>query len=152
MAKNNSNLHGAKKAKNDEFMTRLEDIENECQHYINHFKDQWIYCPCDTEQSNFWKYFVDHFHDFKLRHLTATHINFEGQSYRLDYNGTETTKTPLNGNGDFRSQECSQIRDEADMIITNPPFSKWVQFMEWIYGGNFKLNEKGEYEKVSDNR
>lgn len=152
MAKDNTNLHKAKKAKNDEFMTRLEDIENECQHYIKHFENQWIYLPCDTEQSNFWKYFVDHFNDFKLRHLTATHINFEGQSYRLDYNGTETTKTPLNGNGDFRSQECTQIRDEADMIITNEPFSLFRDFVFWLYGGNFKLNGKGEYEKVSDNR
>lgn len=148
MAKDNTNLHKAKKAKNDEFMTRLEDIEKECQHYIKHFENQWIYCPCDTEQSNFWKYFVDHFNDFKLRHLTATHINFEGQSYRLDYNGTEVKKTPLNGNGDFRSEECTQIRDEADMIITNPPFSKWIQFMEWIQGATFKKNNDGNYEKV----
>lgn len=148
MAKNNSNLHNAKRAKNDEFYTRLEDIENECQHYIHHFKDQWIYLPCDDEKSNFWKYFVEHFYEFKLRHLTATHINFEGSSYRLDYDGTETKKTPLNGNGDFRSEECSKIRDDADMIITNPPFSLFRDFVFWIYGGNFKLNEKGEYVKV----
>lgn len=149
MVKGNKNLHQAKRAKNDEFYTQYKDIEAECQHYIEHFKDQWIYLPCDTEQSNFWKYFVDHFHDFKLRHLTATHINLDGtSSYRLDYNGTETTKTPLNGNGDFRSEECSQIRDEADMIITNPPFSLFRDFVYWIYGGNFKLNGKGEYEKV----
>ena len=148
MAKDNTNLHQAKRAKNDCFYTQYKDIEAECQHYIEHFKDQWIYLPCDTEQSNFWKYFVDHFHDFKLRHLTATHINFEGQSYRLDYNGSDATKTPLNGNGDFRSQECSQIRDEADMIITNPPFSKWIQFMEWIQGATFKKNNDGNYVKV----
>ena len=148
MAKNNSNLHKAKAAKNDCFYTQYKDIEAECQHYTKHFKDQWIYLPCDTEQSNFWKYFIDHFNEFKLRHLTATHINFEGQSYRLDYNGTETTKTPLNGNGDFRSEECSQIRDEADLICTNPPFSKWIQFMEWIQGATFKKNNDGNYEKV----
>lgn len=152
MTKNNSNLHNAKRAKNDEFYTRLEDIENECQHYVEHFKDQWIYLPCDDEKSNFWKYFVEHFYEFKLRHLTATHINFEGQSYRLDFDGTETTKTPLQGNGDFRSEECSQIRDDADLICTNPPFSLLRSFIYWIQGGNFKLNEKGEYEKVSDNR
>lgn len=153
MAKDNTNLHQAKRLKNDEFYTQYSDIENECQHYIKHFENQWIYLPCDTEQSNFWKYFVDHFHDFKLRHLTATHINFEGQSYRLDYNGTETTKTPLNGNGDFRSQECTQIRDEADMIITNEPFSLFRDFVYWLYGGNFKLNEKGEYVKcIADSK
>lgn len=149
MAKDNTNLHKAKKAKNDEFMTRLEDIENECQHYIKQFENQWIYCPCDTEQSNFWKYFVDHFKEYGLKHLTATHINLDGtSSYRLDYNGTETTKTPLNGNGDFRSQECSQIRDEADMIITNGPFSLFRDFVYWIYGGNFKLNKDGNYVRV----
>ena len=149
MAKDNANLHIAKKAKNDEFYTQYKDIEAECQHYIEHFKDQWIYLPCDTEQSNFWKYFVDHFKEYGIKRLTATHINLDGtSSYRLDYNGTETTKTPLNGNGDFRSEECSQIRDEADMIITNPPFSKWIQFMEWIQGATFKKNNDGNYVKV----
>lgn len=145
MTKNNSNLHQARRAKNDEFYTRYEDIENECQHYIKHFKDQWIYCPCDTEESNFWKYFVDHFNEFGLKRLTATHINLDGtSSYRLDYDGSETKKTPLKGNGDFRSEECAQIKNDADMVITNPPFSLFRDFVYWLYGGNFKM-EKGEY-------
>lgn len=149
MAKDNANLHRAKKAKNDEFKTRLEDIENECQHYIKHFKNQWIYLPCDDEKSNFWKYFVDHFNEYGLKRLTATHINLDGtSSYRLDYDGTEVKKTALQGNGDFRSEECSKIRDDADLICTNPPFSLLRSFIYWIQGGNFKLNEKGEYVKV----
>lgn len=149
MAKDNSNLHRAKREKNDEFKTRYEDIEAECQHYIEHFKDQWIYCPCDTEESNFWKYFVDHFKEFKLRHLTATHINLDGtSSYRLDYDGTETKKTALQGNGDFRSEECTQIKNDADIVITNEPFSLFRDFVYWLYDGNFKLNEKGEYVRV----
>lgn len=146
MANNNTNLHHAKKAKNDEFYTQYKDIENECQHYIEHFKDQWIYLPCDTEHSNFWKYFVDHFTEYGLKRLTATHINLDGtSSYRLDFDGTETLKTTLNGNGDFRSEECTQIRDEADMIITNPPFSIWRQFMQWVQGATFKKDEDGNY-------
>lgn len=133
MAKDNSNLHRAKREKNDEFKTRLEDIENECQHYIKHFKDQWIYLPCDDEKSNFWKYFVDHFTEYGLKRLTATHINLDGtSSYRLDYDGTETKKTALQGNGDFRSEECTQIKNDADMIITNPPFSLFREFVKWI--------------------
>ena len=149
MAKDNANLHRAKKAKNDEFKTRLEDIENECQHYIKHFKDQWIYLPCDDEKSNFWKYFVDHFTEYGLKRLTATHINLDGtSSYRLDFDGTETKKTALQGNGDFRSEECTQIKNDADMIITNEPFSLFRDFVYWLYDGNFKLNEKGEYVKV----
>lgn len=133
MAKNNSNLHRARAAKNDCFYTRYEDIENECQHYIKHFKDQWIYLPCDDEKSNFWKYFVDHFNEYGLKRLTATHINLDGtSSYRLDYNGAETLKTPLKGNGDFRSEECTQIKNDADIVITNPPFSLFREFVKWL--------------------
>jgi hypothetical protein len=145
---NNSNLQQAKKAKNDEFYTQYVDIEKECQHYIEHFKDQWIYLPCDSEDSNFWKYFVDHFNDFKLKRLTATHINLDGTpSYRLDYDGTETIKTDLNGNGDFRSDECTKIKDECDMVITNPPFSLARDFFYWLNDGRFKLNDDGKYVK-----
>lgn len=129
---NNSNLHQAKRAKNDEFYTQYKDIEAECQHYIQHFENQWIYLPCDDENSNFWRYFVDNFKAFKLRHLTATHINFDGKSYRLDYDGSEILKTPLEGNGDFRSEECTKIKDECDIVITNPPFSLFREFVKWL--------------------
>ena len=44
---NNSNLHRAKKAKNDEFYTMLSDIENELGHYKDHFKNKVVYCNCD---------------------------------------------------------------------------------------------------------
>ena len=60
----NNNLHKAKVAKNDEFYTLYEDIEKECHHYIEQFKDQWIYLPCDSEESNFWKYFIDHCNEY----------------------------------------------------------------------------------------
>ena len=129
----NKNLHRAKREKNDEFYTQYIDIEKECQHYIDKFKDQWIYLPCDSEESNFWKYFVDHFHEYGLKRLTATHINLDGQpSYRLDYDGSDTIKTALQGNGDFRSEECTKIKDECDMVITNPPFSLFREFIKWL--------------------
>lgn len=129
----NNNLNKSRKAKNDEFYTQYVDIENECKHYIDQFKDQWIYLPCDSEESNFWKYFVDHFNEYGLKRLTATHINLDDTpSYRLDYNGTETLKTALNGNGDFMSEECSRIKDECDMVITNPPFSLFREFIQWL--------------------
>jgi hypothetical protein len=128
----NSNLHQAKRAKNDEFYTQYQDIEKEMVNYIEHFKDQWIYLPCDTEDSNFWKYFVDHFNKFGLKRLTATHINFDGPSYRLDYDGNTVTKTDLVGNGDFRSDECTKIKDECDMVCTNPPFSLFREFIAWL--------------------
>lgn len=144
----NNNLHKARIAKNDEFYTQYKDVEAECQHYSDQFKNQWIYLPCDDENSNFWKYFVTNFKNFELKHLTATHINFDGNSYRLDFDGSETLKTPLNGNGDFRSEECTKIKDECDIVITNPPFSLFRQFVSWLNGFTFRLNKNGEYEKV----
>ena len=130
---NNDNLHKAMKVKNDEFYTQYIDIEKECKHYISQFKDKWIYLPCDSEKSNFWKYFVDHFKEYGIKRLTATHIELDGQSsYRLDYNGSETLKTTLNGNGDFRSEECTKIKDECDLVITNPPFSLFREFIKWL--------------------
>ena len=128
----NINLTKARRAKNDEFYTQYKDVEAECQHYSDQFKNQWIYMPCDDENSNFWKYFVTNFKNFELKHLTATHINFDGNSYRLDFDGSETLKTPLNGNGDFRSEECTKIKDECDIVITNPPFSIFRQFVSWL--------------------
>lgn len=42
----------------------------------------------------------------------------------------------LNGDGDFRSEEVIALRDEADFIITNPPFSLFREFLQWIQEGN----------------
>ena len=129
----NDNLNKSRKAKNDEFYTQYVDIENECKHYIDQFKDQWIYLPCDSEESNFWKYFIDHFKEYGIKLLTATHINLDGTpSYRLDYDGSKVIKTALKGNGDFRSQECTKIKDECDLVITNPPFSLFREFIQWL--------------------
>ena len=134
MKRNNSNLHKARKAKNDEFYTRYEDIENEVQHYADELKGQWIYCPCDDyEWSNFVKYFKDNFNRFQLKRLTATHIHMDGTpSERYDYDGVNETITMLTGNGDFRSEECTKIKNDADIVITNPPFSLFRQFINWL--------------------
>lgn len=130
--KNNLALNKAKAAKNDEFYTQYCDVENECKHYIKEYEGKIIYLPCDSEESAFWKYFVDNFKGFKLKRLTASHYDDGGNTYRLDYNGVETLKTPLKGNGDFRSEECTKIKDESDIIITNPPFSLFREFIQWV--------------------
>jgi hypothetical protein len=44
--------------------------------------------------------------------------------------------TRLNGTGDFRSNEIKKLRDEADIIITNPPFSLFREFLAWIVEAN----------------
>lgn len=128
----NTKLNKAKAQKNDEFYTQYCDVENECKHYIKEYEGKIIYLPCDNEKSAFWEYFVNHFNDFKLKRLTATHYNDEGNTYRIDYNGVETLKTPLKGNGDFRSEECTAIKDECDIVITNPPFSLFREFIQWV--------------------
>lgn len=130
---NNTNLHAAKAAKNDEFYTQYSDIEKELQHYKDALVEQWVYCPCDDyRESNFVKYFKDNFQELKLRRLTATNYDIGSGAWRYDYDGVEEKITALEGNGDFRSEECTKIKDECDIIITNPPFSLFREFIKWM--------------------
>lgn len=83
MAQKNTNLQAAKNAKNDNFYTRMEDIIEELRHYTHHFKDKIVYCNCDADWSNFWKYFHDNFHDLGLKKLIATHYEEKGYTTEL---------------------------------------------------------------------
>lgn len=127
----NKNLHQAKKAKNDEFYTRYEDIEKELKHY--NLEGMWVYCPCDDYRwSNFVKYFKDNFINLKIKHLTATNYDIGTGAYRYDFDGTDEKIVPLEGNGDFRSEECTKIMKECDVVVTNPPFSLFRDFIKWL--------------------
>lgn len=134
MSKNN-NLHAAKTAKNDEFYTRFEDINDEINReehgYVKHFKDSVVYCNCDDpEESNFWKFFKIRFRFFQMKKLIATHYSADkGASYKLEYDGKSVVKTELKGNGDFRSDECIELLKESDIVVTNPPFSLFREFV-----------------------
>ena len=129
----NSNLHKAKKEKNDEFYTQLSDIEKEMVHYKDQLKGMWVYCPCDDYRwSNFWKYFYDNFNELQLKRLTATNYDIGEGAYKAEYDGENMTVTQLEGNGDFRSPECTKIKDECDVVITNPPFSLFREFINWM--------------------
>ena len=126
----NTNLTNSKQAKNDEFYTMYEDIENELQHYPGAFEGKIVYCNCDNpEWSNFWKYFHINFKKLGLKKLVSTHYETNGHSYKMEYEGGNDNdieagvKTPLEGNGDFRNQECIDLLKEADIVVTNPPFS-----------------------------
>ena len=131
----NSNLHAAKVAKNDEFYTRFEDINfeiNLVEHgYRPFFKDKVVYCNCDDpEESNFWKFFKARFNGLKLKKLISTHYDQEGKSsYKLEYDGERVVKSELDGNGDFRSPECVELLKESDIVVTNPPFSLFREFV-----------------------
>lgn len=129
----NKNLHTAKKNKKDEFYTQLADIEKELQYYTEHLENKTIYCNCDDYRiSNFIKYFKDNFHTLKLARLIATNKDNGTGSYKYDYNGTEEKITPLNGNGDFSSDECVEFLKEADVVVTNPPFSLFREYVKQL--------------------
>ena len=101
MAKN-LNLHIAKRAKNDEFYTQLADVENELQHYSEHFRGKTVLCNCnDTEDSAFWQYFCFNFERLRLKRLIAVSYSKDSPAYRLEYagnNAKQTAKTTLKGN------------------------------------------------------
>ena len=129
----NEHLHKAKKAKNDEYYTRLEDIEKEVSHYKDQLEGKWVYSPCDDYRwSQFTKYFTENFHDLGLSHYTATCYDIGDGAWRYDYDGETETVTKLEGNGDFRSEECTEIMKDCDIVITNPPFSLFRDFIKWL--------------------
>lgn len=132
----NSNLHKAKEAKNDEFYTQLTDVSKEMMHYKQHFKDKIVLCNCDDPTwSAFWKYFHLNFSALGLKKLISTHYDKTQPTYKMEYTGGDDNdievgiKTPLEGNGDFRNQECLDLLDEADIVVTNPPFSLFREYV-----------------------
>lgn len=136
MASANANLHKAKDAKNDEFYTQLTDVAKELMHYKEHFKDKIVLCNCDDPTwSAFWKYFHLNFAELGLKKLISTHYDREKATYKMEYTGGDDNdievgvKTPLEGNGDFRNQECLDLLDESDIVVTNPPFSLFREYV-----------------------
>ena len=144
MAKNNKAMQAAKTNKNDEFYTRLEDIEDEIsmhEDYVRQFEGKTVLCNCDDpEWSNFFLFFRLHFKQLKLKKVIFTHYEMNGSpSYKLEWDGSyigydtlNLIKTPLKGNGDFRSPECVALLDECDVVVTNPPFSLLREFIGLI--------------------
>lgn len=146
----NKNLNAANKAKKDEFYTQLVDIENELKHYRHHFRGKTVLCNCDDPRvSNFFVYFAQNFEFLGLKKLITTcyksqdsdlfsEHNAERAIY-LEYTGDKNgNRTPdaeeigihyLNGDGDFRSEECIELLKEADIIVTNPPFSLFREYI-----------------------
>ncbi len=146
----NKNLHAAKTAKNDEFYTQLSDIEKELYHYRDFFRGKVVFCNCDDpEYSNFWKYFQMNFFFLGLKKLISTHYEPGGKSYKMEIVSADLptgqlgipdyVQTPLEGDGDFRSDECIEILKEADVVVTNPPFSLFRQFVAQLMEYNKKF-------------
>ena len=168
----NTNLSKAKKAKNDEFYTQIADIEREIRHYRHHFKDKVVFCNCDDpEYSEFFAYFHLNFEELGLKKLICTHYDAEKPTYVLilkeDRNGdgkidiNDVEKYPLSQNGDFRSEECIEYLKEADIVVTNPPFSLFreyvAQLMKYekkflIIGNSNAITYKEFFPLLKDNK
>lgn len=143
-------LHEAKKNKNDEFYTQLSDIEKELTHYKEHFKGKTVLCNCDDPRvSNFFKFFALKFDDFGLKRLITTCYKNQDvdlfsqneceKAVWIDYDGNPNDPTntdfstiqvkELKGDGDFRSKECIELLKQADIVVTNPPFSLFREYV-----------------------
>ncbi|MCD4963877.1 adenine-specific methyltransferase EcoRI family protein [Enterococcus casseliflavus] len=146
----NKNLKKARSSKNDEFYTQLKDIEKELRHYRHHFKDKIVYCNADDPRiSNFFHYFSYNFEYLGLKKLITTcyknqemdlfSMHDHESAIALIYEGEKDNgKVPtvenigvieLSGDGDFRSPEAVEFLEEADIIVTNPPFSLWREYV-----------------------
>ena len=176
------NIDKAKEAKKDEFYTQLDDINNELKHYREHFRGKTVLCNCDDPRiSNFFTYFAYNFEFLGLKKLITTcyknqnmDLFSQNQSeqavyliYEGDKNGNHTPDAneigviPLKGDGDFRSKECIELLKEADIVVTNPPFSLFreyvAQLMEYgkeflIIGNQNALSYKEIFPLIRDNK
>lgn len=140
----NDKLTAAKTAKRDEFFTRYIDIEREMSHYHTQLRDKTIFCDCNDFCSEFWRFFAKNFDVIGLRGLIATSYTHETerQAYKLEMWRDATggklppVRTPLEGDGDFRSQECIELLKKCDVVITNPPFSLLREFVAQLVQNN----------------
>lgn len=149
----NKTLHTAKFSKKDEFYTQLIDIESELKHYREHFKNKVVFCNCDDpKNSNFFNYFSSNFQDLGLKKLIAACYknkeqdllcdNSNNNGFYIEYNGTNSVNNIPNagengivqfeGNGDFRNKESIELLKQADIVVTNPPFSLFREYVDQL--------------------
>ena len=152
----NTNLVTAKAAKNDEFYTQWNDIENEMQAYLEYnpdvFRGKTVLLPCDgPDWSNFTKYFAERFEQLGLKKLISTSYADDGGNGKVFVleGENEPQWGHLAGDGDFRSDEVTALRDEADMVITNPPFSLFREFMVWLTEGGVEFSVIGNMNAIT---
>jgi hypothetical protein len=167
----NRNLHKASAGKDDEFYTQLSDIERELTHYKNHFKNKVVLCNCDDPRvSNFFHYFTYNFEYLGLKKLIATCYknqnpdafskNKSEKAIYLEYTGDKNRdKIPnakeigikyLTGDGDFRSPECIELLKQADIVVTNPPFSLFREYVAQLIEYNKKFVIIGNQNAVTN--
>ena len=154
------NLRTAKRNRKDEFYTQLSDIEDELRHYSSHFRDKVVYCNCDDPRvSNFFQYFAMRFEGLGLKKLITTCYKNRSmdlfsqhdveQAIRMEYEGDqdgnlradphEISVHSLQGDGDFRSPECIELLKRSDIVVTNPPFSLFREYIAQLIAYNKKF-------------
>ena len=146
---NHSLLHKAKSNKRDEFYTLYPDIEREMQYYSQHFSDKVIFCNCDDPRvSNFFKYFADNFYSLGIKKIICScyrkydpdlfNPSSPEHGFYYEYTGQENllpsddNLTAFYGDGDFRSDESIALLRQADIVVTNPPFSLFREFISLL--------------------
>lgn len=166
----NKNLHTAKDSKKDEFYTQLADIERELKHYKKHFKNKVVYCNCDDPRiSNFFHYFSYNFEKLGLKKLITTCYknknmdlfsqNDSEQAIYLEYDGDKNGNnvpdaeeigiSHLKGNGDFRSKESIELLKQADIVVTNPPFSLFREYVSQLIEYDKKFIIIGSFNAIT---
>jgi len=151
--KKNASLQKASFEKNGEFYTQLNDIENELRNYRKDLKDKTVYCNCDDPRvSNFFHYFAYNFERLGLKKVISSCYKSESiehfsrknsksaiyLEYEGDKNGnripdlSEIGIKKLSGDGDFRSPESIALLEQADVIVTNPPFALFREFITTV--------------------
>jgi hypothetical protein len=177
-----SNLAAARTAKEDEFYTQLADIERELSNYREHFRGKIVYCNCDDPRvSGFVHYFSYNFEKLGLKKLIATCYrnttpdlfsqNDSEQAIKLEYSGdknksgvpdpNEFEVELLEGDGDFRSRESIELLKQADIVVTNPPFSLYREYLNQlmqhekkfiIVGPQSAISYKGIFQLLKDGK
>lgn len=134
----NKNLLNAQKNKNDEFYTYYEDIEKELTNYKQFLENKTVYLPCDNPaESNFYKFFKNNFKNLKLKKILCTYYRADGSnSYLTTYDGKCETVEELDNCGDFLDVKNLKYYKEADVVITNPPFSLFRDFIDLLFSMN----------------
>ena len=143
----NKLLKKAKINKKDEFYTQFCDIENELSHYIFHFIDKIVYCNCDDPlNSNFFKYFYINFKKLQIKKLISSYYSEDGlgayiecESNDVDFNLLSSNIKYFDGNGDFRSNESIELLQQSDIVVTNPPFSLFREYINQLMSYNKKF-------------
>lgn len=166
----NRSLGAARATKQDEFYTQLSDIEKELRHYKSHFKGKTVLCNCDDPRvSNFFHYFSYNFEKLELKRLITTCYQSQQTDlfskhdadcgiyleYRGDKNGnrvpdpSEIGIHQLKGDGDFRSAECVELLNQADIVVTNPPFSLFREYVGQLVGCDKKFLIIGNHNAIT---